>query len=278
MKNITTSNLPLNIKVGLLCLLVLFLFGCDQEGPPTTEPEVSKIWIPNVNIVGTGSSRVGSFEFIQGEGVCHIGGNELPAVIYNAISWPEYSLRIFQAIVPANDNLHLLFFYSRADTISSVWHESYTDLLGQEDARGTVEEISWGIEAQPELFPLDLPPEEVVDGFIVEGDEISISGGEGSISIGQSSYSLYPFQVVDCLDCESGSNSGWYELHVVLGSGAEMVGFGILYFHSGNEGEVRLEHLVYLDPVLQGEGYSYVASWSYLGHHEVRQNRIDGLW
>jgi hypothetical protein len=197
--------------------------------------------------------------------VCHIEGNEFPAVIYKAISWPEYSLRIFQAIVPANENLHVLFFYSRADTISSVWHESFVDRLELEDAWGTVEEISWGIEAQPDLFSLDSPPSELADGFIVEGDRVSISEGQGSISIGQASYSLFPFQVVDCLDCENGGASGWYELHVVLGSGTEMVGFGILYFHSGNEEEVRLEHLVYLDPVLVEGGHSYVASWSYQG-------------
>ncbi len=260
------SNLTPIYRVGLLCLLALSFCGCAQDGP-STEPETPNIWIPNVNIVGAGSSRIGAFEFIHGEGVCHIEGNELPAVIYKAIYWPEHSLRIFQAIVPANENLHVLFFYSRADTISSVWHESYVDSLDWEDAWGTVEEISWGIEAQPDLLPLDSPPSELVEGFIVEGDQISISNGQGSISIGEASYSLFPFQVVDCLECESGDNIGWYELHVVLGAGTEIVGFGILYFHSGNEEEVRLAHLVYLDPVLEGRSRSYVANWSYLGYH-----------
>ena len=128
-----------------------------------------------------------------------------------------------------------------------------------------MEEISWGIEAQPSLFPLDSPPGDLVDGFIIEGDQVSISDGQGLISIGQISYSLFPFQMVDCMDCESGGNSGWYELHVVLGLGTEMAGFGILYFHSGSEDELQLAHLVYLDPVLEGGSHSYVANWSYLG-------------
>ena len=214
-------------------------------------------------------SRVGSFEFIHGEGVCNIGGNELPAAIYKATSWPEYDLRIFQAIAPANENLHVLFFYSRDDTISYVWHESYTDSLDWEDARGTVEEVNWGTEAQPDLLPLDLPPSELVDCFIVEGEQIAISGGQGSITIEQIPYTLYPFQMVDCLDCENGVSSGWYELHVVLGSGSEIAGFGILYLHRGNEEEVRLAYLVYLNPMLGGGDHSFVASWSYLESDEI---------
>lgn len=244
--------------------MVVFLWGCESE-TPTSEPESSTVWIPNVNIVGHGESRVGEFEFIGGEGVCVIGEQEVPTVIYKALSWPEYSFRIFQAIAPTPDNLHVLFFYSRGDTMSFVWHESYTDTLVAEKAWGAVEEVGWGIEVQPELLKLaTLPNEsEIVQGFTIHGDHISCQNGQGGIRIGETEYSIFPFQMVDCSDCVSGSNSSWLELHFVFEFGGEVAGFGVLYFHLDNEEEVGLDHVVFLDPVLVGDSQTYAASWVY---------------
>jgi hypothetical protein len=250
---------------AVLFLCALLLVGCSEDSQ-TPIPESPTVWIPDVTISGSGSSRVGEMALTSGVGHIVLAGVEWPAMIYETTDWEEYNnLKIFHAIVPAGEELHLLFIYSRGDTISSVWHESYSIHLGQEPATGSVEFAGNYVEQSPTLSSLEHVPtaSNLISGISVAGSEISLEEGQGTLLIDAAQYSVFAFGLVDCLDCIDGESNGWLELHSVLQSEQGRLGFGVLYLMADPDSETQLGHVVFLNPLEHGSLSEYQAQWTY---------------
>ncbi len=146
------------LKNGILSLFLIWIGSCG--GDPPVEPEVPSIRIPAVHLDGEGSARIGVFEFSDGCGFCEIDGGRVPAVVYRAQDWDTFGLTVFHVVAPTDSNLHVLYFYAAADTLRTVWHESYTHPLEYENATGHVNDagrLGFHCDRAAAVCPLPIP-------------------------------------------------------------------------------------------------------------------------
>ncbi|MCP4089297.1 MAG: hypothetical protein GY746_05850 [Gammaproteobacteria bacterium] len=251
-------------KIGIIYILpfLLTLIGACNENAPLN-PEEPSILIPAANISGVGSGIIQAVEITDGVGYCDIEGERIPAIVYKAQYWDTFGINVFHTIAPTINELHVLYFYSAADTLQWVWHESYTQPLDYERASGTVIYDGQEISSMPELWCLETVPEDnqLVSGVSISGSQLNWSSGLGTIEIDNQVYELYPFKLVDCLDCGSNANDGWYELHSVLRGPQDEMEFGILYLHVDNPGVVNLHYRIQLCEMQLGTSVMYEADW-----------------
>jgi hypothetical protein len=117
-----------------------------------------------------------------------------------------------------------------------------------------------------EFPPVDLPAIDLVQGFAMQSPQLSFDGsGAGVMELGSGSYSVYPFNAVDC---STGCGTpGWYELHSVLWDPTTADAcFGIYYlFVESPPVDVQLDYVLCL-PTLEDPtagGVSLSAMYSY---------------
>lgn len=250
------------LKLCILPLLLVWVGSCGGDTP--VELEVPSIRIPAVHLDGEGSVKIGAFEFSDGSGFCEIDGGRIPAVVYGAQHWEDFDLTVFHVAAPTDSNLHVLYFYAAADTLQTVWYESYTHPLEYESATGHMNFEGRQVESYPELHCLGKTPGDgqLASEISISGSTLNWSGGSGSIVIEQQSYALYPFQFVDCAECGATPADGWYELHsVFLGPNGE-IEFGILYMYTDEPDRVELYYRIRFCNLLLGPASVYQANWT----------------
>lgn len=246
----------------LLALMLIWVGACSDDSP--VEPENPSIWIREAQISGVGTDRVGPVEITDGFGYCYIEGDSIPAMVYDARYWEVYDLTVFHTVAPTRSELHVLYLYSAADTLRTIWHESYTNPLESEQASGSVVYDERGILSTPQLWCLEDVPadDQLVTGLTIAGPQLNWSSGVGSIEIENQEYELYPFQLVDCIDCGETPDDGWYELHTVFRGPRGEMEFGILYLFADRPGLVKLYYRIQLCDLRLGDSSFYYAEWT----------------
>lgn len=251
--------------ICLLLTLPVWLGACGKESPVV--PDDISIRIPAVNISGVGSNRVGSVELQDGAGFCDIDGIPIPAAVYRAQNWDAYGLTVFHVIAPTAGELHVLYVYSAADTLQTIWHESYTHPLEYESASGVASYDGHLVASTPNLPCLeDVPSEDqLVDGVTITGPMLNWSDGSGTIEIEQKEYGCYPFQLVDCSDCGATATDGWFELHSIFRGPQDQIEFGILYLFVEDPEHVSLYYRIQLCDLSFPPSRTYESDWSIAG-------------
>jgi len=184
-------------------------------------------------------------------------------MVYLAQTWDAFGLTVFHAIAPTDTGLNVLYLYSAADTLQTIWHESYTHPLDYETASGAATYEGQLVSSTPELQCLDSVPseEQLVVGVTITGAQLNWSAGSGSIEIDQQIYELYPFQLVDCSDCGTTEDDGWYELHAVFRGQHGEIEFGILYLFLEEPERVTLHYRIQLCDLRLSPSATYEANW-----------------
>ena len=247
--------------IYILPFLLTLIGACSKDTP--LNPEEPSIWLPAANISGVGSGIIQAVEITDGVGYCDIEGERIPAIVYKAGYWDAFGINIFHAIAPTINELHVLYFYSAADTLRWVWHESYTQPLDYERASGIAIYDEQEISSMPELWCLEKVPEvdQLVSGLTISGSQLNWSSGSGTIEIDNPVYELYPFQLVDCIECGSTANNGWYEVHSVFRGPQNEFEFGIFYLFVDDHGLVKLQHRIQLCELQLITRAQYDADW-----------------
>ncbi len=256
--------LVLRERAGICILLTLsvWLGACGKDSPVV--PTDNSIRIPAVSISGIGSNRVGSVEVQDGVGFCEIDGSFIPVTVYWAQSWDTYGLTVFHVIAPTEGELHVLYIYSAADTLQTIWHESFTHPLEYESASGATSYTGHLVASTPDLQCLGSVPSDgqLVAGVTITGPMLNWTNGSGTIEIEQQEYGCYPFQLVDCSDCGATSTDGWFELHSIFRGPQDQIEFGILYLFVEEPRYVILHHRIQLCDLWLGPSTTYEADWS----------------
>ena len=114
------------------------------------------------------------------------------------------------------------------------------------------------------LPAVDLTTLPLVAGFQMTGSDLSFDGtNPGKANVQGESFTVYPFNTVDCTDC---ATPGWYELHSVLYDAASKnTCVGIFYLNTGKTDEVELAYDVCLPSVtapLPNDQLFFDSSWT----------------
>lgn len=184
---------------------------------------------------GRGSIRVEAVTVARSAGLVEVDG-PLPVIVYERTRWPEFDYVLFHVLAPEADNLNVMYFYCgnrSADSFDYIWHESFDVYLEYEAASGSCTSTDDPVEAEVALHALAArpAPEDLVTGFSVNGADLSIGDGGGSIVLDGVTYGAWPFESVDCtVDCSADPADGWWELHMLLVDEATAERcFGIVY-------------------------------------------------
>ncbi len=132
---------------------------------------------------------------------------------------------------------------------------------------------------RPTLRPIAALPdsEQLVRDVVMDGTDIHYGGNVGTISIMNSTYELYPFEMVDCSDCGGDGQPGWFELHSMIGAAETDLGFGILYLYVNRQDRAYLSHYIRFNPVHHGVSPTLMADWFLQGDGPSPQAGWRGL-
>jgi len=208
------------------------------------------------HVDGRGSTEVGVLTFADNAGSIELGGQRLPAVIYQTTNPLEEGVTASLAgVAVAPSYLVAFWLLCAGDQLRALWHEeSDGGPLRREAARGGCH-----LTATPTSTAVDLPASALrfpapACGVEVSGERLQIHGGmAGEITLPadlirptDQRLALYPFQSVDCWHHRCAEGRAWYEVHALLSDGATRAAFGVFYLSPGeHEGTA-----VTLGPVL----------------------------
>lgn len=287
-----------NYVLRLLLLVAFsFLSGCggssDGNGSapnpnPETVPETVSVTVPAVNAEARGSSRVNGIALSNGIGTFEINGQSVPSIAYYKTEWPEIDYTIFHIASPQESTLNIEYIYCRGNSIEWIWHEDYHVPLEAEQASGEFQSNGTYTASNPDLIRLKSPPpaESLVAGVDIDGQSISYHGdGPGWIKIDNNRYDLYPFEYVDCSECNSSSDNGWLELHSIISDSYARFCFGILYLRPESKSNVSLSYIICFDPVETVSPQYFDAQWTvdssisamHIRRFSGRSNAIDRM-
>jgi len=254
-----------------IVVTVMMLSGClDDDGTITGTTHYTTV--ADVDVAGSGTSRIGTFSLEDGIGSITINDKDVSAMAYWVTEWADYGYILFHVIAPEADTLNVLYLYGQTGNVPYIYHENYTLAMEYETSYGSLTGGGGYTTGAPELTTLERAPEDVslVEGVQIAGDSVSYYGGTaGWLVWEQVTYSLYPFEYVDCGDCGSGSEDGWYELHSILEDADGRLCFCILYLMQSRTNQIQIGYPICLDPVEPLEAVYVDAQWT-LDEDEAR--------
>jgi hypothetical protein len=220
-------------------------------GPPIVIPATrGLVSADTVTLSGSGTSDIGEVAITNGVGTVRIGGQDVPALVYER--QPFGADTLYQTLAVSADRIHVLWFYCQAGGMTNAFYEGTDGTeVTNETASGTCAD-TLASASQPVSFPaVDMPTPPLVTGYTVTGPDLSIpSGAPGWVNMG-STWTVLVFEDVDCTSCEA---QGWYELHALLWDpGAPALLYGVFYLFSPGT-PVGLD---YLSPILPTLGTPY---------------------
>lgn len=234
----------------------------------------------DVTLSGTGAGDVGAIAVTHGVGTLDFHGVSTQVFVYDSTAVPSGVTdgganpdggafagdRDFELVGASADRLVVAWVTCSGSDLAWVYYES-TDGLDSTEELAATGTCAVGASATSEavsLPALDLPPPQVVSGFTITGPQISFDGQHpGSASFGGESYTMYPFNTVDCRECAS---PGWWELHSLFFSPTTRSAcFAIAYLEEQQPGVVELAYALCLPGLgnpLPSDQLELDASWT----------------
>jgi len=261
----------------------------DAAEEPTTDAEggVTAIDLPasqgtwsvaeDVGFQGTGAGDFDSVSITHGVGTIGFRGETMPAFFFTSTSTPTGTSndggafsndRDFEIVAAAPDRFVLAWITcSNTTDLTFVFYESTDgfDSATELTAHGTCSDAVTNVDESIALPAVNIPPPSVVPGFTIDGGStLSFDGANaGSAELANATWSMYPFNVIDCSNC---ATPGWYELHTLFWNAAnQSAALGILYLEAAHPGSVTLAYAIALPSFTTpyaGNQLAYTASWT----------------
>jgi len=219
----------------------------------------------------TGSGSGISVDLKNGAGNFTLNGQHFDAIAYTYQMWTTYDLLLIDLIGISTDstNLAVIYLYASPSThaISSVYYESFTQIMNTVSASGSVQFTATSSEISVYFPALLKLPNLVKTNFKITGAQIELrSGSNGWASINGGNDTFIVFNTVNCATCEQSTKKiggGWYELHSLFVNEQEnRACFGILYLMIGETSSVLLDYGLCFGGSVQTAYQSYTAQWS----------------
>lgn len=201
-----------------------------------------------ISIRGTGlGPRIGAIDISNAAGAVEIDGSIYSVVLHERIPWPEQDFVLYQALAIQADQWYAIWFYCRGNVLEGLYSEGvHTARLRYNQVEdGTCSHGLRPTTTRVQLPAIDMAAPAFEPGISVEGSQISVSGDRGWVQLGSTEMEVFPFEVVDCGECDEGD--GWLELHVLLQDARNgRACFGIFYFYPYWPKTVVLEYTLSL--------------------------------
>lgn len=258
-------------------VLMLFLLACgtssnqddheivdDFDGTFTLPAtDTTRAMDYSLSVSGSGSSRVGDISISNSAGTIEFDGETLDTIVYEYIPWESTGYNLYQGIAISDTDLFVYWVYCRTsnDSVALIYYESINQYdIAHEGGSGTCAMQETEVQPALALTERSLDISRLVSGFTITGDEISYDGNvAGTYTYGETTYALYPFELVDCSDCSGGD---WQELHSILYNAEEAKAcFTILYLMEGSEDMVISSYSICF-PDLDNVNAVLTATWT----------------
>ncbi|MCA9625156.1 MAG: hypothetical protein KC731_39300, partial [Myxococcales bacterium] len=226
---------------------------------PGDDPELTLDY--DIAVQGFGPGFVGAIDLTGGSGTVELGGVTYPAVVYERQLFGVWTL--YQTFVVGPDRWYIVWAYCEGQDLAVMYFEG-TDgtALDYEETVGSCAEGPGPVQASVSFPAVSMEQPALLEGFTVEGPEVSIHSGEpGMVNLG-TPHVVLPFEQVDCT---SGCGApGWREIHAVLWDpAAARACFGIFYLFDGDP-EILLAYALTLPDLSDPAGVlALEATWSH---------------
>lgn len=235
----------------------------------------------DVTFTGKGAKDLGAIAITHGAGTIQFKGAPAQAFFFNATPVPtgtgdagDFSTsRDFQIIAAQDSRFIMMWITCTGTDLGFIYYESTdgdssssTAVPGGELAASgtcTVAETPTSVAVSlPAVTLPSAPP--LVSGFTVTGSDLSFDGtNPGKANVNGESWTMYPFNTVDCRDC---ANPGWWELHSLFYDPSNQNAcLGILYLMEGTTDKTELAYFLCLPQLsapLPNEQEFFDSSWT----------------
>lgn len=216
----------------------------------------------DVTFTGKGAKDLGAIAITHGAGTIQFKGAPAQAFFFDATPVPtgtddagDFSgSRDFQIIAAQDSRFIMAWITCTGTQLGYIYYESTdgdtsstTAVPGGElPASGTctVAETPTSVAVSlPAVTLPSAPP--LVSGFTITGQDLSFDGtNPGKANVNGESWTMYPFNTVDCRDC---ATPGWYELHSLFyDPNNQNACLGILYLTEGSPAQTELAYFLCL--------------------------------
>jgi hypothetical protein len=228
----------------------------------------------DVSFHGKGAMDIGAIAIDHGVGTMEIGGATAQAFLYTHTPVPtgngdagEFASEVDYEIVAAQDNrLVLAWITCSGSDLGYIYYETTDGLSSKMElpASGTCTVAMKSSNEAVSLPALDIAPPPLVSGFTITGADLSFDGtNPGSANLGGQTWSMYPFNVVDCSTC---SKTGWQELHSLFwNASTKNACAGILYLQANAPMQIELAYMICFPDVtdpLKNDQQFFNATWT----------------
>lgn len=214
---------------------------------------------------GQGSDKIGAVAITDGAGTIEIDGKVRQAFTHEQQAWDIYNLTLYQTIAVDETSWFVLWLYCNdQNQLENIYYEGSDGTPMQYEAAsgscvGTKTASSIAVELPATNLDVDL-----VHGFVASAPGLSVVDSQpGTLTIGGKVNTLLPFEVVDCLDCET---NGWYELHSIAADRTTGVAtFLIFYFYPNQPTSIYATYAMSLPTLVDPIGsITLTGTWSYV--------------
>ncbi|MGH7281206.1 MAG: hypothetical protein ACRELY_06770 [Polyangiaceae bacterium] len=235
----------------------------------------------DVTFTGKGAKDLGAISITHGAGTIQFKGAPAQAFFFDATPVPEGTgdagdfsgSRDFQIIAAQDSRFIMMWITCTGTDLGFIYYESTdgdssssTAVPGGELAATgtcTVAETPTSVAVSlPAVTLPSAPP--LVSGFTITGSDLSFDGtNPGKANVNNESWTMYPFNTVDCRDC---ATPGWYELHSLFYDSANQNAcLGILYLMEGSPSQTELAYFLCLPALsapLTNDQQFFDSSWT----------------
>ncbi len=288
------------MRGGLVALACAFTIACgssddlrdasqDAAVDDVTDASVTSLDLPasqgtwsvseDVSFNGTGAGDLGAIAITHGVGTIVFKGETAPAFFFASTSTPTGSTndggafaneRDFEIVAAAPDRFILVWITCATvgadDDLAYVFYESTDgfDSATELSATGTCTDVVANVDEAVALPEVNIAPPEVVPGFTIDGGSLAFDGvNAGSAQLQNETWSLYPFNEIDCSAC---ATPGWFELHTLFWKpDVRDACLGILYLEAAKPSSVVLAYSICLPSFTTpyaGTDLGYDATWT----------------
>ena len=210
-----------------------------------------------------GRAKVGGIHLTDSVGTIDYDGESYPAIGYEHIPWGTYNLDLGAIVATTRDGFLVTYAYCEQGSLINVYNETLTMPPTDESPRpaGTCAFTDGGLAVAAAFVRPDvLEYSALSDVANVDGADLSIHHGMGTVNIDGATFDVRVFTHVDCSTC---GGDGWQELHATITHGESVLAFGIFYLQAAWPGFVALEYGFRFDqPALWPPYETFAASWS----------------